>query len=159
MVGNIKKSNKIRVLSGESDRSAAICAADFALVASGTVTLEVAYHATPMIVMYNTDRWIYDLIGRWFITTPHLSLPNILANRRVVPEFMPYYRSVDPIIATAIEWMASPAKLERIRSELREIIRPLAKPGAARNAAAQLSELLRSAPAIRHESLAPSVAP
>jgi len=155
-LANLRKPLKIEVLASDADRAAAIQAADFALVASGTVTLEVAYHATPMIVMYNTNRWIYDLFGRWFITTPHFSLPNILAGRRIVPEFMPYYRSVDPIIAAAIEWIVSPAKLERVRNDLREIIRPLAKAGAAQNAAAQLAELV-SAAATSQENRHPNV--
>lgn len=150
-VAKFKKPLQIRVFSGDADRAAAIQAADFALVASGTVTLEVAYHATPMIVMYNTNRWIYDLIGRWLISTPHLSLPNILAGRRIVPEFMPYYRSVDPIIATAVEWLASPSKLERVRGDLRAIIQPLSKTGAAQNAAAQLFDLINAAPSPRRD--------
>lgn len=148
-LAGVKKSLQIQVLMGDRDRAAAISAADFALVASGTATLEVAYHGTPMIVMYNTDRWAYNLIGRWFITTPHLALPNILAGRQIVPEFMPYYRSVDPLIATAVEWLASPTKLERVRSDLREIIQPLEKTGAAENAAAQLAELIDDTPGSR----------
>jgi len=54
-----------------------------------------ACHGVPMVVMYNGSKW--DTAGgRHLITTPHLSLVNILAGRRVVPEFMPYYDSTDP---------------------------------------------------------------
>ncbi|HKQ47054.1 MAG TPA: lipid-A-disaccharide synthase [Phycisphaerae bacterium] len=144
-----KKTLQTLTLMGDADRAAAIVAADFALVASGTVTLEVAYHGTPMIVMYNAGRWSYHLLGRWLITTPHLSLPNILAGRRIVPEFMPYFRSADPIIATAIEWLASPSKLERVRHDLHEIIQPLAREGAAQCAAAQLARLIDAASSSR----------
>ena len=63
--------------------------ADLVLVASGTTTLEVAFHGRPMVVMYNASRLFYQLIGRWMIHTRHLSLPNILAGREIVPEFMP----------------------------------------------------------------------
>lgn len=125
-----------------NDRAAAIRAADLVLVASGTITLEVAFHGTPMIVMYNANRWMYRLLGRWLISTKHLSIPNILAGRRLVPEFMPYYRSTDPMIATATEWLSTPATLDRIRRELTEVIKPIVKPGAAQNAAAQLEALL-----------------
>lgn len=123
-------------------RAAAIKAADLVLVASGTITLEVAYHGTPMIVMYNAGRWMYELIGRRLISTPYLSIPNILAGREVVPEFMPYYRSVAPIIARAAEWLSTPTTLARIRQELGEVVRPIVKPGAADNAAAELAALL-----------------
>ena len=123
-------------------RATAIRAADVVFVASGTVTLEVAYHAVPMIVMYNASRWLYKLIGRRLIRTPFLSIPNILAGRRIVPELMPYYRTVDPVIAAANEWLSTPATLARIRQELADLIRPIIKPGAADNAAAELAALL-----------------
>jgi lipid-A-disaccharide synthase len=132
----------IEVVCGAENRAAAICAADLALVASGTITLEVMYRATPMIVMYNTPRWSYQLVGRWVITTPYLSLPNILAGREIVPEFMPYYRSVDPIVARAVEWLASPKTLARVRKDLHDAVAPLAKAGASASAAAQLAAML-----------------
>jgi lipid-A-disaccharide synthase len=144
MIGYSPDRNHIELLCGEEDRTAAIRAADLALVASGTVTLEVAYHATPMIVMYNANPLVYRLIGRWLITTPHLSLPNILAGRRIVPEFMPYYRSTGPIIAKAIEMLSTPATLARVRRDLQQAIEPLRKPGAADNAANQLALLLNN---------------
>lgn len=136
--------SEVPVLCGAADRAAAIRAADLVLVASGTVTLEVAYHGTPMIVMYNAGRWPYLLLGRWLITTKHLSIPNILADREIVPEFMPYYRSIDPIAARAIEWLATPDTLARVRRNLAEVVKPLMKPGAARNAANELAATLET---------------
>ena len=130
------------VILGDRERCAAIRAADLVLTASGTVTLEVMYHATPMIVMYNTARWGYQLVGRWLIKTPYLSLPNILAGRQIVPEFMPYYRTTDPIKARATEWLATPTTMERVRSDLRNTIAPIAKPGAAENAAKELESMM-----------------
>lgn len=137
----------IEVLSASADRAAveraeAIRAADIVLVASGTATLEVAFHGTPMLVMYNANRWLYRLLGRWLISSEFLSIPNIIAGRQIVPEYMPYYRTTDPIIATAVEWLSTPATLQRIRRELGEVIGPIAKPGAAANAAAELSAML-----------------
>ena len=112
--------------------------------ASGTVTLEVAYHATPMLVMYNTNRWTYRLIGQFLITTPYFSIPNILAQREIVPEFMPYYLSTDPITARAVEWLTSPSALAKVRRDLQETIRPLIKPGAAVNTARELDAMIRT---------------
>jgi len=137
--------SEVPVLCGAADRAAAIRAADLVLVASGTVTLEVAYHGTPMIVMYNAGRWPYLLLARWLITTRHLSIPNILAGREIVPEFMPYYRSIDPIVARAIEWLSTPDTLARVRRDLVETIKPLMKPGAAKNAAKELAATLEEA--------------
>jgi len=132
----------VQVLSGAADRAAAILAADLALVASGTITLEVAYHATPMIVMYNASRWSYQLIGRWLITAKHLSIPNLLAGREIVPEFMPYYRTTDPIVARAVEWLSTPGALQRVREDLTRTIQPMVKRGAAANTAKLLASML-----------------
>lgn len=127
---------------GADERGAAIRAADLVLAASGTVTLEVAFHGTPMIVMYNASRWLYRLVGRWIISTPHFSIPNILAGRQIVPEFMPYYRSVTPIIAQASELLATSASLKRMRDDLKKVMAPIIKPGAAENAAGELAAVL-----------------
>jgi len=134
---------KCDIMRGDLDRAAAIRAADLVLTASGTVTLEVMYHGTPMIVMYNTARWSYQLVARWLINTPFLSIPNILAGREIVPEYMPYYRTTDPIVARVREWLATPSTLERVRRDLRETIAPIAKSGAAANAAKELDNLLK----------------
>ena len=102
-----------------------ITAADLVLVASGTATLEVAWHRRPMIVMYNASKWGYRLIARRLIRTEHLSLVNILAGRELVPEFMPYYDSPDPIAAEALALLADTNRRERIRQDLDELIRCL----------------------------------
>jgi lipid-A-disaccharide synthase len=95
--------------------------------------------------MYNAGRWPYLLLARWLITTRHLSIPNILAGREIVPEFMPYYRSIDPIVARAIEWLSTPDTLARVRRDLVETIKPLMKAGAAKNAAKELAATLEEA--------------
>lgn len=136
------RSLPIKVVQGAESRAAAIEAADLVLVASGTITLEVAYRGAPMLVMYNASRWTYNLIGRWLITTPHLSIPNILAGRRIVPEFMPYYLNVDPIIAAAVEWLSTPGKLQKVREDLLASVRPIVKGGASDQAARILSEMI-----------------
>ena len=102
-----------------------IRAADLVLVASGTTALEVAFHQRPMIVMYNASRLFYHLIGRWMIRTPYLSLPNILAGRKIVPEFMPYYRSTEPISKQAIALLQSEHARQRMVEDLATITDPI----------------------------------
>jgi len=70
---------------------------DFAIVASGSTTLEVAAAGCPMVIMYQSSRLLWHLIGRWLLKTEYLSLVNILAQKELVPEFMPYFTSIDPI--------------------------------------------------------------
>ncbi len=117
-------------------------AADLTLCASGTATLEVAYHGVPMIGMYNGSNWGYRLVGRWFVWMPHLSLVNILAGRRVVPEFMPYYTSTDPIAAEALDLLGSEVRRNQMRLDLKAVIQSLGTDRAARQTAAMAMEMI-----------------
>lgn len=119
-----------------------ICAADLVLVASGTSALEVAFHGRPMIVMYKASRFFYHAIARWMIRTPQLSLPNILAGREIVPEFMPYYTSTAPIAERAVELLRSPELRDEMTCRLEEIVAPLRERGASQRAAAMLLDLI-----------------
>ncbi|MBN1488987.1 MAG: lipid-A-disaccharide synthase [Phycisphaerae bacterium] len=132
----------------------AISAADLVLVASGTATLEVAYHNRPMIVMYNASKWGYRLIGRRLIRTEHLSLVNILARRRIVPEFMPYYDSTAPITQVALEILANPSRQAAMRDDLADLIQELGSHDVAQEAAAIVLDVLRAQPCpTRHPAL------
>lgn len=79
----------------------AIRAADAALVASGTATLELACLDVPMVVSYRVSRTGYQqyrLIDR-LRGLPYVSLPNILAEAAVVPELMQYDAVADKLAA------------------------------------------------------------
>lgn len=119
-----------------------IQAADLVLVASGTTALEVAFHERPMIVMYNSSRLIYHAVGRWMIDSRYLSLPNILAGREVVPEFMPYYTSAAPIADRAIELLRSDEARVRMSGELAKTVAPLRGTHAAQRTAELLLEMI-----------------
>jgi lipid-A-disaccharide synthase len=99
--------------------------ADFAIVASGSATLQVAAAGCPMVIMYQSSKILWHLLGRWLITTKYLSLVNILANKELVPEFMPYFNSIEPI-AEAIELLLEDrSKLVRISDALIGLAEPL----------------------------------
>jgi lipid-A-disaccharide synthase len=100
-------------------------AADFTIVASGSATLQVAAVGCPMVIMYQTSRILWHLIGRWLLKTKHLSLVNILANNELVPEFMPYFTSVDPIAQAVERLLADTAQLARISTDLVKLTKPL----------------------------------
>ncbi|MCX7897901.1 MAG: lipid-A-disaccharide synthase [Rhodocyclaceae bacterium] len=65
----------------------ALAAADAALVASGTATLEAALLKTPMVITYRMSPWSWFLIQRMRYQ-PWVGLPNILAERFLVPELL-----------------------------------------------------------------------
>lgn len=63
-----------------------ITAADVVLVASGTATLETALLQKPMVVAYRMNILNY-YIARFLIKVPYFSLPNLLLNKKLVPEY------------------------------------------------------------------------
>lgn len=73
----------VRVLDGQSQ--AAMCAADAVLMTSGTTTLEAMLLKKPMVVVYRMGALSFALVMR-LMKIKHMSLPNLLAGRELVPE-------------------------------------------------------------------------
>ena len=71
----------------EKDSRDVLRAANVAFVASGTATLETALIGTPMIVIYIVNGLNYAIMSR-LIKIPDVSLVNIVARRRIVPEYI-----------------------------------------------------------------------
>jgi lipid-A-disaccharide synthase len=76
----------IRMLDGQAQR--ALAAADAAIVASGTATLETLLTGRPMVVAYRVSAATAFLLRTLkLVKVPYFSQPNLLAGRRLVPEF------------------------------------------------------------------------
>jgi lipid-A-disaccharide synthase len=101
--------------------------ADFAIVASGSATLQVAAAGCPMVIMYHSSRILWHLIGRWLVKTKYLSLVNILAKKELVPEFMPHFGSVEIIAQRVEQLLQDRDKLVQISDELIKLAEPLAE--------------------------------
>jgi lipid-A-disaccharide synthase len=65
----------------------ALAAADMALVASGTATLETALFKTPMVIAYRQSPITWAMM-RSMLYLPYVGMPNILAGERLVPELL-----------------------------------------------------------------------
>jgi lipid-A-disaccharide synthase len=91
----------LHILESESEKFAAFNAANVALAASGTVTAELALARTPMVVAYRVGGLTFAL-ANWLMTVPHMTLINILLERRVVPEFKQYDATPD-VLAAEVE--------------------------------------------------------
>ena len=75
----------LTVLFGHSHE--ALAAADLAIVASGTATLETALFKTPMVIAYRQSPVTWALM-RSMLYLPYVGMPNILAGERLVPELL-----------------------------------------------------------------------
>lgn len=123
--------------------------AHFALAKSGTVTLEAAYYGVPMVIPYRTSRLLSvlnSLFGRWVVATPHFSLANILAGRRIVPELMPWHGSENVLLRMVLDVLDDLGYLFECRRNLLAMVEPLRVPPpatASGNAADLIVDLIR----------------
>ena len=97
----------------------ALAAADLALVASGTATLETALFKTPMVIAYRQSPVTWALMRR-MLYLPYIGLPNILAGERVVPEFVQEKATAgalaNALLELAHDGAAQRRQLERFRA-------------------------------------------
>lgn len=75
----------LTLLDGRSHQALAAC--DAVLIASGTATLEALLHKRPMVVAYRVAPLTYKILRR-LVKSPYISLPNLLAERLLVPELI-----------------------------------------------------------------------
>jgi lipid-A-disaccharide synthase len=78
---------KVGIRRFENDFYDRLSAMDFALVASGTATLETALVGTPFFLLYKTG-WSTYFLGKRLIRVPFLGIVNLLAGEKIVPEFI-----------------------------------------------------------------------
>ncbi len=116
--------------------------ADFAIVASGSATLQVASAGCPMVIIYQSNKYLWHLVGRWLVNTKYLSLVNILNQKELVPEFMPYFDSTEPIYAAVDNLLADKTSLAKLSSDLIEIVKPLTVKKAGKEVAKTIIEML-----------------
>jgi len=112
--------------------------ADLAIVVSGTVTLQAAKHGTPMVIVYKASPVAYALLGWWLIDTELFTLPNLVAQREVVPELVPHFGDARAIIESAKSILRSP---ERIAEQKRELALVVERFGSASAAVAAVDEI------------------
>jgi len=126
----------------ESDLHNMVAASDFAIVASGTATLETAILGTPMVIVYKANFFTY-ILYRLVRTIPFLGIVNVIANKEVAPELLQADMTPGKIAGKVIEILSSPARLASTRAELAIVKSSLGSPGASLRAAKAILPLLR----------------
>ena len=112
----------------------ALAAADCAIVASGTATIEAALLGTPMVVVYRVAP-VTALILRRMVHTPFFSMVNLIAGRRVVPELMQRDFTPAAVEAEVECLLGSQMAHEEMKAGLAEVRRKLGPGGAIERAA------------------------
>jgi lipid-A-disaccharide synthase len=115
-----------------------------ALVASGTATLECALAGVPMLVVYKTNPLTY-FIGRRLVHLQYLSIVNLIAGKKVVPEFLQGNARPELLFGAAKLLLESKEAAPNMRRQLQEVVELLGKPGANKQAVKVIKQFLASA--------------
>jgi lipid-A-disaccharide synthase len=91
--------------------------ADLALAASGTVTMEAAVLGTPMVTFYKVTALSW-FAGRRLVKVPFLSMVNLIAERKIVPELIQDEMTARNIARAAAELLEDAAKMDEMRRDL-----------------------------------------
>jgi len=116
-------------------------AMDFALVKSGTSTLETAILGCPMVVVYKVS-FIAWIIGKSVVKLPYIGLVNIIAGEMLVPELLQNEATPMNIAEKTIEMLQDEKRLEGVRYALKKVTEKLGGPGASRCAAENVLEVI-----------------
>jgi lipid-A-disaccharide synthase len=129
----------------ERDTYSAIAHATFAVVCSGTATLETALLGTPLVVIYRASSVNYRLL-RPLIRIDTFGMVNLIAGRKIATELIQDDCTPERIAAEVLAALEQPGRLEAMRAEVRDVRGALASAGdaSARAADAVLREAGRA---------------
>ncbi len=128
-----------RLTSGEA--SSLMQRAQVGIVASGTATLEAAYFRMPFVLVYRVALLTY-LAARLVVKVKHLGMPNVLANREIVPEFIQGKAEADAICQAVLQLMNDSVRRERMIADFDSVIAKLGEGKASETAARMILDEL-----------------
>ena len=111
------------------------------VVATGTATLEAAVLGVPMVAVYRLP-WPGMVIARRLVSVRFAALPNLLADRQIVPELLQERMTPEAIAGAVLALLDDPQRREAMRADLRAVAATLGPPGALERAADEVMRAL-----------------
>ena len=121
----------------------ALAQADVAIASTGTVTVECAFFGVPTATLYKTS-WSTYQIAKRIVKVKWLTMPNILADEEIYPEFVQDAATPDHIAGAALELLQNEPRRIQIKKRLAEVVSSLGGPGANTRAAAAILSLFEA---------------
>jgi len=112
-----------------------MAAADVLLLASGTVTLEALLLKKPMVVAYKMAPLTFKIFS-WLIKTPYVALPNLLANKPLVPELLQNQATPEKLSAAIMNYFENPQETQELVNTFADMHGILKRDASVRAAAA-----------------------
>ncbi len=129
----------IRIIKNE--RYEAMAACDAAMVASGTLTMELAILKIPMVVCYRISV-VSALLAKTFVKVKYASLVNLVAAKEVVPELLQTKATPENIYAKILPLLQIREARLAMQKELARVCEQLGSPGASRRTAKLAVEMM-----------------
>lgn len=108
--------NALGMLPLEGQAQRAMAAADGVIATSGTATLEAALHKRPLVITYRMSPFTWWLVkGKGYL--PFVGMPNILAGREVVPEYIQDAATPEHLVQGLLSQLRDPQRLAEIERE------------------------------------------
>ncbi|MBF0493703.1 MAG: lipid-A-disaccharide synthase [Candidatus Omnitrophica bacterium] len=148
---NVDSSVYDKILSGYKDLDVArvknntllaLSEKNFALIASGTATLEGAASNTPFVIVYKVSP-LTAVISRIVMKIPYIGLVNIVAGKMIVPEILQENATPENISAEILSFLENPERLEEMRKNLKSVYTSLGEKGVAERAASFIVSFIR----------------
>ena len=105
--------------------------ADLAIASTGTVTMECAWFGVPTVTLYKAS-WSNYQIARLIVKVNWLTMPNLLANEEIFPEFIQDAARPQAIARAGLELLCDESRRAGVKARLAEIVASLGGPGAPR---------------------------
>ena len=132
----------LRVLDGEAQ--SAMIASDVVLLASGTAALEAMLCKRPMVVGHRISPLTYRIVKLFgLLKTEHVSLPNILARKPLVPELLQDDCTAGKLHGALLRWFRDPVAVAALQPKFTALHQALRRNASAR-AADTIAQMLRA---------------
>jgi lipid-A-disaccharide synthase len=122
-----------------------LSASDFALVCSGTATLETAVIGVPMVILYKVNFLTWAFI-RFLIKIPYIGLVNVVQGKKIVEEFIQFDCYPKKICDYVIPLLQNRERLNRLKLGLLSVTDSLGRAGASGRAAQIVVDFLNKLP-------------
>lgn len=117
-----------------------IAASDATISVSGSVSLELLQARVPSVILYQASRPMV-ILARWLMKCSYISLPNLIADRELFPEYVDYRPLGEKLASKICNWLENPSEVEELKSKLNELWNNIARPGACDRAADHVIEM------------------
>jgi len=114
---------------------------DAVMTTSGTATLEIALLTVPMLIAYKLNEITYWL-GRWLVKTPFIGLPNIIAGKSIIKEFIQHEATAEKLAEETLRLLTDRDYAATMRENLHQVKGRLGQGGASKVMAGLVLELL-----------------